>query len=129
MGGWLPLLSGCNGDSPWAGTPSESAHYLVEAALGGYSYGLVSGWHPPDGYDPTTVSCIVPDFPNIWTDGSLILDKVHGISSSGAGSATFGDVRTWGQVDHLQSVGNVPAYRGFCSVPGPYKSVQRAEMW
>ena len=29
--GWLPMLSGCNGVSPWAGTASESAHYLVES--------------------------------------------------------------------------------------------------
>ena len=128
------MLSGCNGDSPWADTASESAHYLVEVALGGYSSSLVSSWHPPDGYDPATVSCIVPDSPNVWTDGSLILDKVAGISSSGAGffadhSATFWDVCTWGQVDHLHSVGNFPACRGFCSVPGPYQSVQRAEMW
>ena len=88
------MLSGCNGVSPWAGTASGSAHYLVETALGGYSSRLVSDWHPPDGYDPVTVSCIVPDYPNVWTDGSLILDKVAGISSSGAGffadhSATF----------------------------------------
>ena len=130
--GWLPMLSGCNGVSPWAGTASESAHFLVETALGGYSSRLVSDWHPPDGYDP--VSCIVPDCPNVWTDGSLVLDKVAGISSSGAGffadhSATFWDVRTWGQVDLLHSVDNLPACRGFCSVPGPYQSVQRAEMW
>ena len=127
--GWLPMLSGCNGDSPWAGTASESAHYLVEASLGGYSSSLVSSWYPPDGYDSATVSCIVPDSPNVWTDGSLILDKVAGISSSGAGffadhSATFWDGRTWGQVDHLHSFGNFPACRGFCSVPGPYQSVQ-----
>ena len=34
-----------------------------------------------------------------------------------------------GHVDHLHSFGNFPACRGFCSVPGPYQSVQRAEMW
>ena len=34
--GWLPLLSGVNGVSPWAATASESASYLVEAALGCY---------------------------------------------------------------------------------------------
>ena len=128
------MLSGCNGVSPWAGTASESAHYLVETALGGYSSRLVSNWHPPDGYDPVNVSCIVPDCPNVWTDGSLILDKVAGISSSGAGffadhSATFWDVRTWGQLDLRHSVDNFPACRGFCSVPGLYQSVQRAEMW
>ena len=61
--GWLPMLSGCNGDSPWADTASESAHYLVEASLGGYSSGLVSSWYPPDGYDSAAVSCIVPDSP------------------------------------------------------------------
>ena len=95
--GWLPMLSGCNGVSPWAGTASESAHYLVEAALGDYSSRLVSDWSPPDGYDPVAVSCIVPDCPNVWTDGSLVLHKVAGISSSGAGffadhAASFWDV-------------------------------------
>ena len=35
--GWLPMLSGCNGVSPWAGTAAESAHYMVETALGSYS--------------------------------------------------------------------------------------------
>ena len=132
--GWLPMLSGCNGDSPWAGTAAESAHYLVEAALGGYSSALISAWSPPDGFDQSAVSCLVPDHPNIWTDGSLVLDKVAGISSSGAGffahqAALLWDVRTWGQVDRLQSVGDFPTCRGFCSVPGPYQSVQRAEMW
>ena len=83
--GWLPMLSGCNGVPPWAGTASESAHYLVETALGGYSSPLISDWNHPDGYDPVAVSCIVPDYPNVWTDGSLVLDKVAGISSSRAG--------------------------------------------
>ena len=32
--GWLPMLSGVNGASPWAASASESASYLVEAALG-----------------------------------------------------------------------------------------------
>ena len=132
--GWLPMLSGSNGDSPWAGTAAESAHYLVEAALGDDSSAMISAWNPPDGYDQVAVSCLVPDHPNVWTDGSLVLDKVAGVSSSGAGffahqAALLWDVRTWGQVDRLQSVGDFPACRGFCSVPGPYQSVQRAEMW
>ena len=32
--GWLPMLSGVNGASPWAAHASESAGFLVEAALG-----------------------------------------------------------------------------------------------
>ena len=45
----------------------------------------------------SAVSCIVPDYHNVWTDGSLVLDKVAGISSSGAGffadhAASFWDL-------------------------------------
>ena len=32
--GWLPMLSGVNGASPWALDASETAGYLVEVALG-----------------------------------------------------------------------------------------------
>ena len=34
--GWLSMLSGVNGASPWAASASESAGYLVETALGCY---------------------------------------------------------------------------------------------
>ena len=27
----------------------------------------------------------MPDHPNVWTDGSLVLDRITGVSSSGAG--------------------------------------------
>ena len=40
--GWLLMLAGSNGVSPWAGNASESASYLVEAALGDYSSRMVS---------------------------------------------------------------------------------------
>ena len=94
--GWLLMLSGCNGVSPWAGNASESANYLVEAALGDHPSRVISGWSPPDGYDQVAV-CLVPEHSNVWTDGSLVLDKVGGISSSGAGffadhAAFFWDV-------------------------------------
>ena len=132
---WLAAYAtGSNGVSPWAGNASESASYLVEAALGGYSSRLVSEWSPPVGYDQVAVSSFVPDHTNVWTDGSLVLDKVAGISSSGAGffadhAASFWDVRSWGQVDLIHPVGNVPSCRGFCSVPGPFQSVQPFELW
>ena len=132
--GWLPMLSGIDGVSPWAANASESASYLVEAALGGYSCRLVTEWSPPDDYDQVAVASLVPDHPNVWSDGSLVLDKVTGMSSSGAGffahqSVSFWDDRRWGQVDHVRPEGNFQSCRGFCSVPGPLQSVQRAEMW
>ena len=46
--GWLPVLSGVNGASPWATSASESAGYLVETALGCCSSGLIAEWGPSD---------------------------------------------------------------------------------
>ena len=34
-----------------------------------------------------------------------------------------------GHVDHVRPEGDVRSCRGFCSVPGPLQSVQRAELW
>ena len=63
----------------------DKAGYLVESALGGYSSGLIAEWGLPDGYDQVEVASLVPDHPNVWTDGSLVLDQVTGVSSFGAG--------------------------------------------
>ena len=56
--GWLPMLSGVNGASPWAPDASESAFYLVETALGRYSSGLVSEWSHPHDFDADEVSAL-----------------------------------------------------------------------
>ena len=126
--GWLPRLSGDNGASPWAAVAAGCAGYLVESALGRYSSGL------PFDFDAVEASSLLPDHPNVWTDGSLVLDKVTGVSSAGAGffahlPASCWDHRCWGHVDSVGPVGNVHCCRGFLSVPGPSQSVQRAELW
>ena len=72
--GWLPMLSGVNGASPWAASASESATYLVEVALGRSSSGLVAEWSPSDEYDEAEAVSSMPDHPNVWTVGSLVLD-------------------------------------------------------
>ena len=61
--GWLPMLSGVNGASPWAADASESASYLVEAAPGRYSSGLDAEWGLPDGFDAHEVAARMPDAP------------------------------------------------------------------
>ena len=68
--GWLPMLSGVEGASPWAADASESALHLVEAALGHYSSGSVTEGSLP--------AARMPDAPEVWTDGSLVLDQVTG---------------------------------------------------
>ena len=72
--------------------------------------------------------------PNLWTDGSLVLDQVTHVSSSGSGFFAHQPEdcwrgRRWGHVDGIRPGGAVLSCRGFCSVPGPLQSVQRAEMW
>ena len=59
-----------------------------------------------------------------------VLDKVAGIPlvSLLIMLLLFWDVRSWGQVDLLHPVGNFPSCGGFCSVPVPFQSVQRAEL-
>ena len=132
--GWLPMLSGVNGASPWAVDASESASYLVEVALGRYSSGLIAEWTLSDEFEHARVASSLPDHPAVWTDGGLVLDQVTGVSSSGYGffahqSVNLWDNRLWGHVDHVRPEGDVQSCRGFCAVPGPLQSVERAEMW
>ena len=66
--GWLPQLSGVNGASPWAVSAADRAGYLVESALGGSS-GLCAEWGPSDEYDEVEAASLMPENPNVWTDG------------------------------------------------------------
>ena len=132
--GWLPVLSGVNGASPWAADASESAGHLVEVALGRCSSDLLAGWGPSNEKIEVEAASLMPDHPNVWTDGSLVLDQVTGVSSSGAVFFAHQTEDCWtgrrrGHVDRVRPEGTVPACRGFCSVRGPLQSVQRAEMW
>ena len=47
--------------------------------------GILTEWSLPDGYDRVQVASLVPDHTNVWSDGSLVLDRVTGVSSSFAG--------------------------------------------
>ena len=118
--GWLPILSGINGGSPWAQSPGQ------------YSSGQLTEWRLPAGFDAARR---VADEPDVWTDGSLVDDKVSGVSSARAGCFTFRVRRlwacwNWGHWDDDVGDGSVvSACRGFLSVLGPLQTVQRAELW
>ena len=56
------------------------------------------------GYDEVEVASSLPDHPNVWTDGSLVLDRVTGISASGAGFfAHSSEVLEWESVGSCRS--------------------------
>ena len=89
--GWLPKLSRVNGALLWVADATESAGYLVEVALGRYSSGLVAEWSPSDGFYAGEVASRT----EVWTDGSLVLDQVTGVSSSGAGFFAHQSENCW----------------------------------
>ena len=93
--GWLPVLSGVNGASPWAVDASESAAYLVEVALGRYSSSLITEWDLSPDFNHDDAAASLTDHPNVWTDGSLVLDQVCGVSSSGSGFFAHQAERFW----------------------------------
>ena len=132
--GWLPMLSGVNGASPWAVDATESAIYLLEVALGRYSSEFISARVPSDDFDHDMAASSLSDHPDVWTDGSLVLDQLTVVSSSGSGffarqAGCFWRHRRWGHVDDVRVLPDPACCKGFCSVPGPLQSVQRAEMW
>ena len=90
---------------------------------------MITDWNPSDDFDHGLAVSLLPDHPNVWSDGSLVLDLVTGVSSSGAGFFAYWCDRRRGHVDHFRPEGDVQSCRGFCSVPGLVQSVQRAEMW
>ena len=89
----------------------------------------------PADFDVDSAALRVADNPDVWTDGSLIDDKSSGVSSAAAVCFTFRDRRLWSHWNWGHLDGDVrdnsvaSACRGFCSVPGPLQTVQRAELW
>ena len=81
----FPCFLVSNGASPWAVDASESAAFLLEVALGRYSSGPLVQWSPGDEFDCGGAASSLPASPNVWTDGSLVLDHLTGVSSSGSG--------------------------------------------
>ena len=50
-----------------------------------YSPGLIAECTPSDDFDHDMAVSSLPDHPDVWTDGSLVLDQLTGVSSSGSG--------------------------------------------
>ena len=121
--------------APWAESPREGACNLLECALGRYSSDTLTEWQLPVGFDAEGAAWRAAAEPDVWTAGSLVEDKVSGASSAGAGCSTYRGSRLWanwrcGHLDEgVDEDAVARACRGFCSVPGPLQSVQRAEFW
>ena len=134
MVGCLPLLV-LVGLLPWATSDDDIADARLEGILGSYSEFVCREWVPSDRFLADLAASDVSDHPDVWTDGSFVLDELSGgwgrwvwclLSQSGAG--WFG--RRWGHLELLPP-GNLGVERCvlFDSIRGPLQSVQRAELW
>ena len=101
--GWLPALSGADDGDPWAVDAADVASKRLEVALGSC---VGEGRAPGGGFSLTEGDAPLADPPDVWSDGSLVLDGCSGIGVAGcgvyahaSGAASFG--RTWGHLDLL----------------------------
>ena len=131
--GWLPALSGSTFGSPRAEDATRIAKNRLEAALGSY---VAAYRHPFDDFRLGGRDFDVGDSPFVWSDGSLVVDKVSGVGVAGAGvyahiSGASWFHRRWAHLDLLPPLidGGGERCWMYCSVPGPLQTVQRAEIW
>ena len=69
------------------GSPREGDSHLLDCALGRHD--ALTEWQLPVGFDAEGAAGRVAAEPDVWTDGSLVEDKVSGASSAGAGYFTY----------------------------------------
>ena len=106
----------------------------LKSLLVGILLDWVAEWDLSDNFDQDDAAASLTDHPDVWTDGSLVLDQVTGVSSSGSGFFAHQADRCWrgcrwSHVDGVHPGLDRAFCRGFSSVPGPLQTVQRAEMW
>ena len=133
--GWLPALACTGGASHWAASVDDVACARLERLLGSCSEEVCRGWVPSDHFVGDVASSDVSDHPDVWTDGSFVLDELSGVGIGGCGVYSLKSGAGWFdcRCSHLELL--PPCERGvercvlYDSVRGPLQSVQRAELW
>ena len=83
---WLVICSCLTGGaSAWAASAEDIACARLERLLGSYSEDNCRDWVPPDHFGDNVVSSDVSDLPDVWTDGSFVLDELSGVGVGGCG--------------------------------------------
>ena len=84
--GWLPGLNGINNKDPWATSFGDVASFHLERCLGAYPVDCAGSWTPPEYWDAADIALEMPEYPNIWTDGSREdFSSIGGCEIAGAG--------------------------------------------
>ena len=138
----MPAFACSGGASLWSASVDDIADTRLERTLGSYFDGVCWEWVPSDRSLADLSASDVPDRPDVWTDGSLVLDQLSGLDSLRSGAGWFG--RRWEYLELLPPDGD-QCFRALClvlmvisvlercvlfdSIRGPLQSVQRAELW
>ena len=132
----MPALACSGGASPWAESVDSIAEARLESALGTYSHDVCREWTASDRFLAELAASGVADHPEVWSDGSYVVDELSGVGVGGcvvyslrSGAGLFD--RRWRHLELLTLDGNLGLERCvlFVSVRGPLQSVQRAELW
>ena len=98
--GWLLLLSGVNGESPWAVTADDAAVKMLESALGAYTARVLGDWEAPVGVGWDAAADRMPAYPDVLTDVLFVtrLLALHllGLGSMLACMLILGQTVVWG---------------------------------
>ena len=104
-----------------AATVGEAAVKMLECSLGANTSQLLCYWRAPAGVNWNAAASRLPADPDVWTDGSFVLDEVSGASAAASGvfarlHAFAWSHRCWGHFDELgiTADGSAASCSGFC---------------
>ena len=70
----------------WATSFGDLASFHFERCLGAYPVDCAGSWTPPEYWDAADIALEMPEYPDIWTDGSREdFSSIGGFEVAGAG--------------------------------------------
>ena len=132
--GWLPGLNGIDNRDSWATSFGDLASFHLERCLGAYRVDCTGSWTPPEYWDAADIALEMPEYPDIWTDGSTEdFSSIGGFEVAGAGvylsaSELAFEGSIWRTAEEYGDA-RLERCRAFLPVPGVMQTVQRAEFW
>ena len=121
--GWLPGLGGVSEGNPWASSFGDLALGELERCLGAYPVDFSCSWTLPAYWDAADIALEMPEYPNVWTDGSREdFSSLGGFEVAGAGvylpaSEVAFDCSVWRTAEEYGDA-RLEHCRAFLPVPG-----------
>ena len=83
--GWLPALACSRGASSWTDSVENIADARLENYLGSYSESICREWVVSDRFLADLACSGISDDPDVWTDGSYVVDELSRVGVGGCG--------------------------------------------